>query len=202
MDVSKYARRFYSDSLPSGDAKLGDFSIFNNDLYFYNGSAWLLVANSGSVFPVGGDLFGTTANAEVVGIGGIPVSPTPIQGTLYKILGTTTPGSYIEKFNVSTNSRATYIGAFSGFFKVSASMSFTDGNNQVMAVVVAVDGIPYIPSEVRSTSNVNNRAENVYCQGVVQLNQGQYVEIFIANTISGGGTATVTELNVIIERLN
>lgn len=64
MDVSKYARRFYSNALSSGDAKLGDFSIFNNDLYFYNGSAWLLVDNSGSVFPVGGDLSGTTANAH------------------------------------------------------------------------------------------------------------------------------------------
>lgn len=43
MDVSKYARRFYSDVLPSGNAKLGDFSIFNNDLYFYNCSAWLQI---------------------------------------------------------------------------------------------------------------------------------------------------------------
>jgi hypothetical protein len=56
MDVSKYARRFYSDVLPSGNAKLGDFSVFNNNLYFYNGSSWLLVANSGSSLPVGGDL--------------------------------------------------------------------------------------------------------------------------------------------------
>lgn len=56
MDVSKYGRRFYSDSLPSGNAKLGDFSVFNNNLYFFNGSQWLLIANSGSSLPVGGDL--------------------------------------------------------------------------------------------------------------------------------------------------
>ncbi len=139
--------------------------------------------------------------AQFYMLGNATGTPTPIQGNYYKILGTTIAGSYVDKFDLSVSNRALYNGALSGFFKVSTSLSFIDGNNQIISVVIAVDGVLYTPSETRATTSVGNRAENVLCQGVFPLNPGQYVEMFIANNTSGGGTVTVTEMNFIIERL-
>lgn len=120
--------------------------------------------------------------------------------TFYKIAGTTTSGPYIQKFTL-TNNRATYVGAFTGFFKITVVLSASAGNNQVLNVRVAVDGTSVISSDSTVTTSGTGRIENIKAQAIVSLANNNYVEVFIANA-TATTNITVSDLNVIIERLN
>jgi hypothetical protein len=127
-------------------------------------------------------------------------TPIPVSGTFYKILGTTSSGPYIEKFTLSNN-RATYQGASTGYFKVSATISASSGNVQLLSFRVAVDGSTIAASENSVTTSGAGRVESVKIQAITLLNPGQYIEIFATNN-SATTNIIVSDLNVIIERLN
>ena len=116
------------------------------------------------------------------------------------MLGTTTSGSFVEKFTLTDN-KAEYAGAIDGFYKVTAYISCSSGNNNVVRARIAKNGTDTASSESKSTTSAGGKSENVVCADIVQLATTDYIEIFMAN---GTGTSDilVTELNVIIERLN
>jgi hypothetical protein len=119
-----------------------------------------------------------------------------------KAAGPTLPGAFVERFSLSDN-RATYQGALTGFFRVTATLSVTSGNNNQIRARVALNGTTVPSSESVSTTGAGGRVEGLSCQGIVELQGGaaDFVEIWLANG-TGVTNVTVTDLNVILERLN
>ena len=127
---------------------------------------------------------------------------TTIAGTdtFVKVAGTTSSGPLVEKFTLSNN-RATYVGGLVGFYKVTAFLTFASGNNNVIRARVAKNATTNSSSEGKSTANAAGRSENIPISDVVTLSNGDFIEIFVANE-SAANNITVSEMNVIVERLN
>jgi hypothetical protein len=124
-----------------------------------------------------------------------------VSGTYYKVAGTTSPGSYVEKFNLSTINRALYEGSLQGFYKITVVSSVVSGNNKVISLRVAKNGTTSNSSQGSSTTNSGGRAEGIVAQDVVSLSTNDYIEVFVTNE-TDTSVVTVEDLNVIIERLN
>ena len=129
--------------------------------------------------------------------GNVTVTPIAVSGTAVKVLGGTTSSVITSKFT-NTDNRATYTGALDTFFKVVATLSVQSGNNNQIGVYVAKNGVVDGSSEVYGTTGGSGRAENIVVQTIVQLVQGDFVEIFVENA-TGTQDITVTDLNVIVE---
>jgi hypothetical protein len=121
--------------------------------------------------------------------------------TFYKAAGTTTPGIYVEKFNTATTNRGLYTGALTGYFKVTATLTMSSGNNRLLSARVAKNGTTTAQSETSVTTDGAGRVENVTIQDIVSLSINDYIEVFVANE-SAIDNITVQNLSVIIERLN
>ena len=120
--------------------------------------------------------------------------------TFVKTAGTTSSGTYVEKFTLTAN-RATYAGALIGFFKVTAVLTLSSANNNVISARIGKTGTPTTSSETSVTTDAAGRVENCTCQDVVSLSTGDYIEVFVANR-TATNNITVENLSVIIERLN
>lgn len=129
------------------------------------------------------------ANATVTVIG---ATSTPV-----KILGTTTSSAITQKFT-NTNNRATYSGSLTRNFKVSASLSLESGNNQKIGCYIAKNGIVTNDSEVYVTTSGVGKAESMHVQTLLELNENDYIELWIENT-TAITNITVTDLNLIIQ---
>jgi hypothetical protein len=123
------------------------------------------------------------------------------QGVAVKIAGTTTAASINQRFT-HTDNRATYIGAITRAFKVTAVASVTSATaNKQIGFYVAKNGTVIADSEMYVTTNANNRAESVAVQTITSLATNDYIEIWVEND-TDATDVTVTYLNVIIESLN
>jgi hypothetical protein len=105
-----------------------------------------------------------------------------VQGTYYKIAGTTVAIDVNEGFTI-TNNRAEYIASVSKVFHVDFSITFVSGNNNVCSIRLYKNGSP-IGSKVKSTANGSGRSENVSGSGAVRLEDSDYVELWITNESS------------------
>lgn len=128
-------------------------------------------------------------------------NPTPTVlttiGVPVKVLGTTTSSNTTQKF-INTNNRATYVGATSQIFKVSATLSLESGNNNQVGCYIAKNGVILPESEVYSTTNGAGKAENILVQTKTNLTLNDYIEIFVENE-TALNNITVTDLNAIID---
>lgn len=145
------------------------------------------ISNSGNI----GQYY-MTGNATETVIGGI--------NTFVKIAGTTTAGTYVEKFT-HTDNKLTYNGALTGFYKVTTVVSLTSGNNNIVQLRVGLNGTTTIPSTSQTVTSGAGKSENVTCSDVVSLATNDYIEMFTANT-TGANNITASEITVIVERLN
>jgi len=129
----------------------------------------------------------------------VNATPTVIAATStpVKVLGTTTSSDITQKFT-NTNNRATYNGSLIRNFKISASLSLESGNNQKIGCYIAKNGILSNDSEVYVTTSGVGKAESLHVQTLLELNENDYVEIWIENT-TAITDITVTDLNVIIQ---
>ena len=121
-------------------------------------------------------------------------------GTPVKVAGTTTSQAITQKFTNSDN-RATYTGAISRTFRVTAVLSCTSGNNHQIGVYIAKNNSVQNETESYITTNGSGRAEGAKVQGVIDLAENDYVEIFVENNTSITNV-TVIDLSVIVEALN
>lgn len=121
-------------------------------------------------------------------------------GTPVKVAGTTTSQSITQKFT-NTNNRATFTGAIVRTFRVSAILSCTSGNNHQIGVYIAKNGNVLNETESYITTGGTGRAEGAKVQGVVELTQNDFIEIFVENN-TAITNITVQDLSVIIEALN
>ena len=129
-------------------------------------------------------------------------TPTVITlaNTAYKILGSTTPNTINQKFT-HTDNRVTYTGEIIRDFEVTAIISFTTGNNKVIGLYVAKNGSILPESEMYATASGSGRAESISIQTVLNLQENDYVEIWIENE-TDTTNVTVEYLNATIKALN
>lgn len=118
-------------------------------------------------------------------------------GVAVKASGTTTSASVTQKFT-NTDNRATYVGSFTRFFKVTAVMSFTSGSNDVIGCYITKNGVIIPESEIYQQTDANGSFQSNSIQALVELNTNDYIEIFVENS-SSATNITVTDLNVIIQ---
>lgn len=119
------------------------------------------------------------------------------QGVAVKAVGSTTSSAITAKFT-NTDNRATYEGALTRFFKVTATLSVESGNNNQVGVYIAKNGTPINESEVYGTTSGSGRAENIVVHTLVELTANDYIEIWVEND-SSTQNVTVTDLNLIVE---
>lgn len=120
--------------------------------------------------------------------------------TPVKALGTTTANAINQKFT-HTDNKLTYVGALIRDFQVTATVSLTSGNNNLIGVYVAKNGTVITSSEMYSTTSSGGKAESITCQTILELNENDYVEIWVENS-TGTTDITVEYLNVICKSLN
>lgn len=130
------------------------------------------------------------------------VTSIPLQSTFYKILGATSDGSFVEKFDVTTtDNKAVYTGSLVGFYKVHVVVSATTGGNRELELAIYKNGVISTQSRAKGTTRSNGKAQNFSCQDILQLNENDYIEVYIANN-TASQDITVEDLNVVVTRLN
>jgi hypothetical protein len=122
-----------------------------------------------------------------------------VAGTFYKIIGTTSPSVLNQRFSHSAN-RLTFDGQIGGAFKITAILSCSSGNNQLLLTRVALNGTTVPQSESQISTSGNGRSENIVVAAIISLAATDYIEIFVANSTSSTNI-TVSELNFIVEPL-
>jgi hypothetical protein len=133
-----------------------------------------------------------TGNATATVIGGT--------GTFVKVAGTTVPETSVtQKFSNATSNRALYSGAFIGQFLVTVFASMTSGNNQNLAMRIAVNGTTVAASNALFQTSGSGAASNIGTQLLRTLNPNDYVEVFVANN-TAANNITVSDLNVTVTR--
>lgn len=123
------------------------------------------------------------------------------QGVAVKIAGTTTVGALVQKFTLTDN-RATYIGAITRDFKVTAVLTVIAATaNKQIGLYVRKNTSLITESEQYVTTNANSRAEAITIQSFVNLATNDYIEIWVEND-TDATDVTCSFLNVIIEAEN
>lgn len=122
------------------------------------------------------------------------------QNVFVKGAGATTAGTLNQRFTLTDN-RATYVGALTGIFKITVSVSATSGNNQLLRFRIAKNGTTSAQSEVEETTSGSGRSQTLICQDLVSLTTNDYIELWVANG-STNQDITIDNLNVIIEKIN
>ena len=123
--------------------------------------------------------------------------------TYVKVLGTTTVSADNEKYSMPLNNRLTNGAVIERKFLIQCNLAFTTGNNKVceFAFYDSKLGAIRTPSQTKSTSNGNGRAENVTFSCVVSHSLDDYLEIFTRNT-TDTSSVTVTDMNFLITEIN
>lgn len=183
--------------------------IANNETFildtvsFAGGGTYLADADAESIKSLFSGCVGIV-NSSTVGhyymASNATVTTISTQGTPVKAAGATLSGPLVAKFSQATANRATYTGNTASSFQVSVSAALASGNNNVVAIYVAKNGVVIGSSVNRATANSGGRAESISTYGVAELSPGDYVEAWIAND-SGTTNITATDLQVIIRPL-
>jgi len=97
-------------------------------------------------------------------------------GTFVKIAGTTTTGTYVEKFDVTTTSnKGVYSGSLTGFYKVEIVAGCTSGNNKELELAIYKNGVITTPSRSKGTTTGTGKAENIVSHDIIELSTNYYV---------------------------
>ena len=120
----------------------------------------------------------------------------------YKAAGITVLDTSVsQKFSMPANNRLQYDGAINRQFRCTAMLTVTSGNNVQVGVYFGKNGTPITNSEMYATTDGNGRFENMAVQTVVELTQGDYMEVFVENA-TNTTDITLADLSAIVEALN
>lgn len=134
--------------------------------------------------------------------GNVTVTSVAAANVEYKAAGTTTLDTGVsQKFSMPADNRLQYDGAINRQFRCTAVLTATSGNNVQVGTYFAKNGTVLPTSETYTTTDGNGRRENMAMQTVVELTQGDYIEVFVENA-TNTTDVTVSDLSVIIEALN
>jgi hypothetical protein len=144
----------------------------------------------------------TSVNGQLYMQNNATATVVSVQNTWYKLAGTTTASSDNQKFSHSNN-RLTCQAAVSRRYLIMATVSFSSGNNNVVNFGFFDSRINGIrpQSITSSTANASGRAESVTFMCVLEMVQGDYLEVHTLNE-TGANNITGTELNFVITQIN
>lgn len=125
----------------------------------------------------------------------IAAASTPV-----KVAGTTTANAITQGFTTATTNRATYARAIPRYFRVTAATSLASGNGKQIAVYIAKNGAVVASTRSTATTNASGRVEMAASIGVVYMEQGDYMEVFVAN-LTDTNAVTVTDLHFVAEAI-
>jgi hypothetical protein len=118
-----------------------------------------------------------------------------VQGTYYKVLGTTV-AALLESGFTHTNNRTTCNSAVSKVYHLDFTVTFTGTSGNVYGFKVYKTGAA-ATAVVKSTANAAGRAENVSGSGAIRLLETDYVEIFATN-LSTSNSVTVEDMILVL----
>ena len=76
-----------------------------------------------------------------------------------------------------------------------ATATLTTGNNQEVAIRAYLNGSPLSANVSRSTASGSGKAEGIAYQAIVELEQGDYLEVWVTN-LTAANNVTVTDLTM------
>lgn len=129
-------------------------------------------------------------------------TPTPSAGAgvFVKVLGTTVARSPVGNYTLADN-RVTYTGLVQQFFMVTAVVTLSGSANHQITGRFAKGGVTLAAYETRVTMNSAGRVSAMTIQAVVELAQGEYVEVWATDN-SGAVAFTAEDMNVIIRPIS
>lgn len=144
----------------------------------------------------------TSASCAIYMVNNATATTVSATGTFYKIAGTTTAGSAVQRFSTATTNRMTYTGASSAVFRVMLIVSLSAGSTQVIRMRIAKNGVTLEESQARFETTVaaTGRAFCVSCQAIITLAPNDYLEPFIANDTSATNI-TANDLTFTVARV-
>lgn len=114
----------------------------------------------------------------------------------------TTANAENQRFD-HANNRLTYTSGFATAFKVDAFISAFAGNNKVIGLKVAKNGVVLPGPAALGTSSGNliqERAQNISYTNMVTLQLGDYLELFVANLTDTAAVTPVEAALIVSER--
>lgn len=121
-------------------------------------------------------------------------------GVGVKVAGTTTAGAEILRFTNGSN-RLTYGAGRTRLFMVTAvGDAVNGGNNHQYAFSIYKNGVKVSETEKVLTSDSSGRAGVFVLQGVIELAESDYVEVWVQDN-TGTADVTISHLNVIANPL-
>ena len=143
----------------------------------------------------------TAVNGQLYMQGNATATTVSASNTFYKVAGTTTPSVDNSKFSHSNN-RLTCDAIINRKYLIQASLDFTSGSNNVCEFGFYDSQLAGIrtPSRTKSTANTAGRAESISFFCVVNMDNGDYLEVHCSNT-SAITDITVENLNFIITEI-
>ena len=122
-----------------------------------------------------------------------------------KMAGLTTISNLSSFDDGGVDNRLRYISNLAGEFKFSVIGEFSGGNNDTISLQIrkynSTNELQAVIDQQPATLNgggAGTRAEGVVLQGVAPMNNGDYVELWIANTKNDGDILTVAGTQLII----
>jgi len=143
----------------------------------------------------------TAVNGQLYMQGNATATTVSAINTFYKIAGTTTPSADNSKFTHSNN-RLTCNAIINRKYLIQATLSFTSTASNVceFGFYDSQLGTVRTPSRTKSTANVAGRAESVTFFCIVNMDNGDFIEVHGANR-TGANNITVDDLNFIITEI-
>lgn len=120
-----------------------------------------------------------------------------LQGVFFRVNGVTTAGDLNSKFS-HLPGRLTCEASIKRKYLIQAIISFTSGNSRECRFGFfssKTNGI-LTASVSKSTTRSNGRSENVVITDIIEMEQGEYIEIFCSND-TDTANITVEEMNVV-----
>lgn len=141
----------------------------------------------------------TTAIGQMTMTSNLTSTPIPNTTIYVKMSGNTIAGDINQKFTNGFG-RLTYTGGISRNFRIMAICSAQSGNNNVVFVGTAKNGVLLSATAIPTTTSGTGRAENMSTQGFTQLSSGEYIELFVRNS-TATNNVTITDLNMAINEI-
>lgn len=143
----------------------------------------------------------TAVNGQIYMQSNATATTIGASSTFYKVAGTTTASTDNQKYT-ATDNRLTNDAVVTRKYLIQCTLSFNSSNSNVCefgfydSVLAAIR----TPSRTKATANSAGRSENVTFSCVVSHVQGDYLEIWCANT-TGANNITVTDMNFVITEI-
>lgn len=116
-----------------------------------------------------------------------------VNGTFYKVTGTTTNGDVIDGFTTAAN-KLTYDVATPAYFKVTAVLNVTGTATEDVTIRIAKNGVTQAASQSKVVFDAAGFIKNAVVDTLVELTKDDYVEVFITN-VDSATPILVTDLS-------